>query len=124
MDWTNLIANVASLLGVLGGWEAIKYLINRKQNQRISEAKADSIEFSVLKETNEFLQNQLLEKEQRFAEQTDLVRKLNQENLDTQKEKNAEILKLTQEKGHLELQLQMYRCVVKKCSTREPQNGY
>jgi len=124
MEWTVLITNIASLLGIFGGWEAVKYLLHRKQNLRISEAKADSIEFSVLKEANEFLQNQLLEKEQRFAEQTKLVRKLSQDNLDTTKQKNEEILELTKEKSRLELELQRYRCVVKKCATREPQNGY
>ena len=71
------------------------------------------MEFTVLKDTTEFLQQQLKEKEQRFSEQTDIVRKLNQE-----------ILDLTKAKGLLELDLQRYKCVRKQCKDREPQNGY
>lgn len=108
-----IAASFAAVLPVLGGWEAIKYLINRKPNSRKAEAEADSVEFNVLRQTVEFLQTQLQEKEERFAQQTELVRKL-----------NAEILELTKEKGKVELELQTYRCIRKKCGQREPQNGY
>lgn len=109
MDWEI----IATIIGSLGGWEAIKYLLNRKQNARIKEAEADINEFHVLKETLEFLQTQLHEKEERFAEQTELVRKL-----------NTEVLELTKKSGLLELDLQTYRCIKRKCGNREPQNGY
>ena len=102
-----------TILTAMGGWEFIKYLINRKSNARISEAEADRAEFQVLKETNEFLQDQLKQKEERFAEQTQIVRKL-----------NAEVLEMTQQKASVELDLQKYRCIRAKCSQREPQNGY
>lgn len=108
-----LAATFATVLTALGGWEAIKYLINRKSNSRKAEAEADSVEFSVLRQTVEFLQTQLQEKEERFAQQTELVRKL-----------NAEVLELTKEKGKIELELQTFRCIRKKCGLREPQNGY
>lgn len=97
----------------LGGWETIKYLLNRKANGRKAEAEADSVEFGVLKETMDFLQQQLKDKEQRFSEQTDMVRKL-----------NAEVLDLTREKARIDLELQRYKCVRKLCKDREPQNGY
>jgi flagellar motility protein MotE (MotC chaperone) len=113
MEIYTLINTVVGAAAALGGWEAVKYLINRKTNGRKAEAEADSVEFSVLKDTTEFLQNQLKDKEQRFAEQTERVRSLNQEVLD-----------LTKEKGQLELDLQRYKCVRKLCSNREPQNGY
>ena len=61
----------------------------------------------------EFLQTQLREKEQRFAQQTELVRSL-----------NAEILDLTKMKASLELELQRYRCIRPNCPQREPQNGF
>ena len=73
----------------------------------------DTVEFTVLRQTVEFLQAQLQEKEQRFAQQTELVRNL-----------NAEVLELTKAKGKIELELQTYRCIRKKCGEREPQNGY
>ena len=104
---------IASVLTACGGWEAIKYLLNKETNKRIAEAEADSVEFSVLRQTVEFLQTQLREKEERFAQQTELVRKL-----------NAEVLELTKEKGKVDLELQTYRCIRKKCGEREPQNGY
>ena len=104
---------IASVLTAFGGWEAIKYLLNKDTNKRIAEAEADSVEFTLLRQTVEFLQTQLREKEERFAQQTELVRKL-----------NAEVLELTKEKGKVELELQTYRCIRKKCGQREPQNGY
>ena len=104
---------ILSIIGAIGGWEAVRYLINRKSNKRKEEAEADSAEFNVLRDTMVFLQEQLNEKEQRFAEQTSILR-------NTQ----SEVLDLTKNKGELELELQRYRCVVPKCASRQPQNGY
>lgn len=104
---------IISIIGAIGGWEAVRYLINRKSNKRKEEAEADAVEFNVLRDTMLFLQEQLNEKEQRFAEQTSILR-------DTQ----SEVLELTKSKGELELELQRYRCVVPKCGNRQPQNGY
>lgn len=58
-----IIASIISMVGALGGWEAVKYMINRKYNKRKEEAEADSVEFNVLRETVDFLQTQLQEKE-------------------------------------------------------------
>ena len=66
-----------------------------------------------LREYNEFLQKQLSEKEQRFVEQTDRLRKV-QDELFTLKETNSD----------LKLELALKRCERKKCGDREPQNGY
>ena len=109
----NIIETLVTILTALGGWEFVKYLINRKSNARISEAEADSAEFHVLKEHIEFLQEQNKQKEERFADQTQLVRNL-----------NNEVLELTKKNGSLELDLQKYRCIRPKCQQREPQNGY
>ena len=70
-------------------------------------------EFKALREYNEFLQKQLSEKEQRFVEQTDRLRKA-QDELFTLKETNSD----------LKLELALKRCERKKCGDREPQNGY
>jgi len=113
MEVTVILEVVAAVLGALGGWEAIKYLINRKTNARKEEAEADSAEFCVLRETVEFLQTQLKEKEERFANQTDRLRKL-----------QDDYFELLKKNAATELELQRFRCVRPKCAQREPQNGY
>ena len=109
----NIVETLVAILTAMGGWELIKYLINRKSNARISEAEADSAEFHVMKEQIEFMQEQMKQKEERFAEQTTLVRNL-----------NNELLEITKKLGSTELELQKYRCIRPKCLEREPQNGY
>ena len=113
MELNEIITTLGTVIAALGGWEAIKYLLNRKTNARKEEAEADSVEFGVLKETMLFLQEQLHDKEKRFCDQTDRLRKVQDDNYNLLKEKSA-----------MELELQMYRCIRKKCPNREPQNGY
>ena len=108
-----VILTAASILGTLGGWEMIKYLINRKTNTRKAEAEADSSEFTVLRDTVVFLQEKLQKKEERFAEQTDLVRKLTSENLE-----------LTRENAMLKAERSLKLCERRNCMNREPQSGY
>ncbi|MBQ8969150.1 MAG: hypothetical protein IJ064_05410 [Bacteroidaceae bacterium] len=117
---TELIIGICSAVGAVGGLELIKYLLNLKTNKRKEEVEADSLEFSVLKDTVKFLQEQLHEqvqqdadKEKRFVEQTQRLRKVQDDNY-----------QLLKDKSKLELELQTYRCVVKKCPNREPKNGY
>ena len=93
--------------------QLIKWWMSRKTNARIEDAHADVEEFKALREYNEFLQKQLSEKEQRFVEQTDRLRKA-QDELFTLKETNSD----------LKLELALKRCERKKCGDREPQNGY
>lgn len=117
---TEIIIGIGSAIGAVGGWELVKYLLNLKTNKRKEEAEADSLEFSVLKDTVTFLQEQLheqvrqdSEKEKRFVEQTMRLRKVQDDNY-----------QLLKDMSKLELELQTYRCVVKKCPNREPKNGF
>lgn len=110
---TSWITIIATLLTSIGGWEAIKWLINHKSNKRITEAQADDSEFAVLAKTNIFLQEQLAKKEERFAEQTERVRNLTTENL-----------ALTAKVSRLETERSMKLCEVRNCPTRQPQSGY
>lgn len=110
---SNIVEIIISVIGAIGGWEAVRYLINRKANKRKEEAEADAVEFNVLRETMVFLQERLKAEEQRIEEQTTILR-----------ERQNEILDLTKKQGELELELQRYRCVVPKCANRQPQNGY
>lgn len=120
MDFSVVLEVFAAVTTALGGWEAIKYFINRKTNKRMAEYEADSVEFGVLKETIMFLQEQMhnmviadSEKEKRFIEQTTRLRMVQDENSQLQKEKSK-----------LELELQKYKCIREKCSNRQPPNGF
>ncbi len=120
MDYTTILELAATISGTIGGWELIKYLLNIRTNKRKEraeavkvEAEADGAEFGVLKETIEFLQTQLKEKEERFCQQTDRLRQVQDDYFKEMKEKQA-----------IELELQRFRCVRPKCAQREPQNGY
>lgn len=108
---------ILAIIGALGGFEAIKWSINAWRNRdtdaRKQETAADSDEFHLLREQIEFLQTQLKDKEFRFAEQTELVRR-----------QNTDIINLTNEKAALELELALKRCERKQCTNRQPQNGY
>lgn len=109
MWWESIIA----ILGALGGVETVKYFLNRRTNTRIAIAEAESAEFHTLQETVQFLQDQLKEKEERFANQTERLRKT-QDDLFRERE--------LRHKAELELALK--RCEVKRCGNRQPQNGY
>ncbi len=113
MQMDDVLAAILTTVTTLGGWETVKYFIHRKSNRRIAEAQADSSEFTVLRDTMIFLEQQLKEKEERFAEQTGVVRKLNAENLD-----------LTRENAKLMTENELKLCERRNCGQREPQSGY
>lgn len=94
MDWIEIISSIASFVGTLSIWEAVKYWLNRKTNKRKEEAEADSAELAVIRETMNFLQEQLKSSEERYANQTERLRKFQDENFN-----------LLREKAMLELQL-------------------
>ena len=108
---------ILAIIGAMGGIEGIKWGIrawaNRKTNARIADAQADVEEFKALREYNEFAQNQLSEKEERFVEQTGRLRQV-QDELFTLKESYSDV----------KIELALKRCEKKKCGDREPQNGY
>lgn len=113
MDMNDWVMLVTALGGIEGIKQLIKWWMSRKTNARIEDVHADVEEFKALREYNEFLQKQLSVKEQRFVEQTDRLRKA-QDELFTLKEANSD----------LKLELALKRCERKKCGDREPQNGY
>lgn len=116
--------NLITLISVLGGFEAIKWIVrfftNRKNQKSIDDTEAISKRYEALENHIEFLQGELQEKEKRFVdkekrfvEQTERLRDT-QDQLFQMQKKNAE----------LEIQLALKRCEVKKCVNRQPQNGY
>ena len=109
MWWESLIA----VFGALGGVETIKYFLNRKTNSRIAIAEAESAEFHTLEETVQFLQTQLQEKEERFANQTERLRKTQDELFSERESRHA-----------AELELALKRCDDSGCPYRRPPNAY
>ena len=109
----DIFMTISAIVGSLGFWELIKYLINRRANSRKAESEADASEFSVLRDTMVFLEGQLHKKEERFAEQTDVVRRLNAENLE-----------LVREVSMLKTERGLKLCERRNCLQREPQSGY
>lgn len=112
-DIVQILTTIATIIATLGGWETIKYFLNRKTNKRKAEAEADSVEFTVLRQSVEFLQVQLQNKEKRFAQEIEVVRKLTTENL-----------QLTSENVKLKTERSLKLCERRNCAQREPQSGY
>ena len=125
MKWYEILVLI---LGAVGGFEFIKWLwgqfFNRKNNARIADSEADTSEFHVLREQIQFLQEQLKEKEVRFAEQTELVRKKNTEVLDlTSKLAESEIAH-AKAIAEYEVILSQVKCEDKNCPFRLPPNAF
>lgn len=113
MTWGQTLAVI---IGALGGLEFIKWLFTRKRAARTDE-------FKLLRETNEFLQQQLQDKEERFAEQTQLVRKQNTEILDLTTKMAEMEIRHEQEKAELRIELVKVRCDDADCPFRRPPNA-
>lgn len=121
------IATALTILGSLGGFEFVKWILNRKSNTRVAKATADSVdlkndidEFHFLKERIEFKDKQLIEKEERFARQNEYTIELNRQLL----EQTIENGKLKAEISELKAERSMKLCQVRNCAQREPQSGY
>lgn len=93
--------------------EFIKWLFNRKANSRLAIAEAESAEFHTLQETVVFLQEQLKEKEERFAKQTERLR-ATQDELYLSRKAEYEA----------KLELAEVRCDDAECPFRQPPNAY
>lgn len=122
---------ILSILGTLGGFEGIKWIVNvwlnRKTDARKQETAADSDEFHLLRERLEMADKHLLEKEkqlydkeQRFHEQTLVVRDLQKQLL----EKMQEIGDLKAENSALKAERALKLCERRGCKERQPQSGY
>ena len=120
MNVESVLTIIVTAVGSLLGWEGVRWILTRKSNARVAEAEADKAEvkaeadeFHHLREMVEWLQQRLYEKEERFAEQTKLVRNLQRELLESEKKVVM-----------LETERSMKLCQVRGCAKREPQSGY
>lgn len=127
MEIGTIITSVVSLLAALGGLEFLKWLWTRKSKARLASAEADAAElkasadeYHLLKERIDNLNQQLANKENRFDEQTQLLRQTNKELLEQIKENGLLAAKI----AALEAERAMKLCQVRNCAKREPQSGY
>lgn len=124
MSWEIISTIIGTILGSQAVAEIVRWIKNRKTDSRIEEAHADSEEFNSLRETIQFLQEQLKGKEERFAEQTSIVRNLNTEVIQLTREKADTELAYARYKADTELELEKVRCEDKPCPWRRPPNAY
>lgn len=110
MEW---LTNIIAVVGALGGIELIKWLSTRKAQARKADIEADRGEFELLKDLAMFLQQQLQDKEVRFAEQTSRLREI-----------TAELLADERERGNIKTELERFRCTDLPCPYRRPPNAY
>lgn len=108
-----MMSALGGMIVALGGFEAVKWFFTRKSGKRIEEAEADRSEFSALREQIVFLQEQLLKKEERFAEQSNVLRDTTKRELD-----------LTREVTMLKTERSLKLCEKRMCAERQPQSGY
>lgn len=113
---------VVVVSAVVGGSvvKTLDWVLTRRENKKKARAEADQAEvraeadeFHHLREMVEWMQASLKEKEERFADQTQLVRRIQRELLEAEKK----VAKLETERS-------MKLCEVRNCGKREPQSGY
>lgn len=131
LEMTELLSIFATIITALGGIELIKWWYNRKSNKRLAVASADTAETSaeqgewaLLERREQFMQSQLVLKEERIADLTERLRQ-ERELVLTLKDKLAEA-EITHQKevAELKLELAVKRCDRKRCIKRIPPNGY
>lgn len=122
-----LTQTLLAIVGTLGGWEAIKWLLTRKSNKAIAEASAaqaevqtEEAEFVYLRKRIEFSEQQLADKERRFAEQTEVLRQAQRELLDMTIAKGTAEARV----AALEAERSMKLCERRGCAQRQPRSGY
>ena len=122
-----MVKTIVTIVTTLGGFEGIKWLMNRKSNKVIAEASADTAEikaeeseFTYLRGRVEFAEQQLLLKEQRFAEQTSVLRDAQRDLLNSTLENG----KLQAEIARLNAERAMKLCERRGCKERLPQSGH
>ena len=122
-----LTQTLLAIIGSLGGVELFRWLLTRRANKRQAEATADhaeiqteEAEFVYLRKRIEFSEQQLAAKEQRFAEQTEVLRTAQRELL----EMTIANGELAARIASLEAERSMKLCERKGCAQRQPQSGY
>ena len=109
-----------TILGTLGGLEAIKWMVNfyvnRKTDARKEDATADSMEDENERKQVDWLEKRLAERDAKIDTIYVELRQEQAAHLDEIHKRHETELKLKES--------DMKRCEVRKCLEREPQTGY
>ncbi len=144
----DLLTTISGVIVALGGWKIAEALIFRKSKGKLFSAEASEAEaearkaktsadeahfdllvkqLNISEERNLRLQEELSAKEERFHEQTQLLRKTNAD----LRKADTDLLEATKIIGsrdkriaELEAERRMKLCERKGCNRREPQSGY
>lgn len=98
------LAAAGGLVTALGGWEFIKYMLNRKSNSRVAEANAFKIEREAIIEDYKRVQGEVDELKKKVDELYNRLHQLEGERLELIKSKNELELKLKEAEKHVCLQ--------------------
>ena len=112
-DWVILIT---ALGGIEGAKQLVKWVLNRKYEQRKEDASADAAEYETERQQVDWLEKRLAQRDAKVDALYGEVRKLESEKLD-----------LVYKNHELELQLKeadMKKCLRRGCGDREPPSDY
>lgn len=98
------VAIAVSLITALGGWEALKYFLNRKSNKRIADANAFEVERKAIIEDYKRVQEELDKLQKKVDELYKRVHQLESERLDLIHENNRLRLELKEAEKRVCLQ--------------------
>lgn len=95
---------ILAAVGAVGGWEAIKYILNRKTNQKVEEAKAFVVQREAILADYLRVKEELAELNKKVDDLYSRVHTLEEEKLTLISEKNELQLQLKEAEKHVCLQ--------------------
>ena len=104
MGMTENIGIIATLVGALGGWELVKWLLNRDSNKRIGAAQAFEVEYKALIEDYHRVQQEVDDLKKKVDQLYEQLHRLENERLDLIRENNELRLQLKEAEKHVCLQ--------------------
>ena len=111
---------VLTILGALGGFEGLKwiisYFVNRKTNARKEEASVDSIEIDNEKKRVDWLENRITERDVKVDALYSELRTVEREKLELLQKYNQQLVELEV--------LRITKCSVRACVNRLPPSDY
>ena len=128
-----IIGIIISVITAIGGWEAIKYLINRKSEKRKSQAEADLAATTVIKEMQEAYQGFISDAKNTLEDDRKYIAQLKEDRrhlveereslikrIDETEDKVRELQREVARNGRMVESLRPFICGVLGCKRRQP----